>query len=339
MITLVDVAQASGVSASTVSRALTRPELVATTTRAAVVAAVDRLGYVPNNAARALRAGRTQTFGLLVPDLANPYFAAIAKGVARRAEEHHIGVFIVDSDEDEGRESELTRRLAQQTDGVILCSPRSPRPDVDAAEGQPLIVINNHIAGVGSIAVDDIVGVDLAVDHLFDLGHRRIAYIGGPRHAWADSRRREGLRKAVLRRPELGVVQLGPHRPDAQGGEDAADVVAVSGCTAVIAFNDLVAGGLVRRLTTLGIWVPSDLSVVSFDDTPLATMMTPSLTSVRTDLGELGRRATDLLVHLLDRGSTEAAQNPALNLPQLLSPRLTVRESTAPAPAHPSEDL
>jgi LacI family transcriptional regulator len=330
VVTLFDVARTAGVSASTVSRALTRPDKVAVKTRALVESAVDELGYVPNRAASGLRGGRTHTFGLLVPDLANPYFAAVAKGVAERAREHQLGVFVVDSDEDEDDEPELVRRLAHQTDGVVLCSPRAPLRDVEAIAGRPLVLINNRIAGVASVAVDNIGGIDLAVEHLRSLGHRRIAYVGGPEHAWSDDQRRAGLRRVIERRPELEVVLLGPHRPDAEGGLVAAGVVAASGCTAAITYNDLVAVGLVRRLIALGLRVPLDLSVVSFDDTILATMISPTLTSVRTNLRDVGRGATDLLVNLLDTDRGGGEPNPIIDTSLVLPAELVVRESTAP---------
>ena len=328
MVTVRDVARAAGVSISTVSRALSVPDKVATETRDRVTAVAAELGYQPNRAAAGLRAGRTGAVGLLVPDLANPYFAAVAKGVAEGAREHGLGVFVVDSEEDPALEVELLRALAHQTDGVILASPRALEADRSAAGGKPLVVVNQD--GPLAVSTDNAGGVELALEHLHELGHRRVAYVGGPARSWSDAQRRAALDGAG----QLGieVVALGPHRPTVDGGAAAADAVVDSGATAAITFNDVVAVGLVRAVRERGLRVPEDLSVVGFDDTFLAPLVTPALTSVGADLREVGRRATDLLVGRLGAGSANGV--PAASL--LLPATIAVRASTAPV--HPTQE-
>jgi LacI family transcriptional regulator len=328
VVTIRDVAGAVGVSITTVSRALTDPDKVAPETRARVAAAAEALGYTANRAASGLRAGRTNTIGLLVPDLSNPYFAAVAMGIAERARAHGVAVFVTDSQEDPQVEVELLRGLVQQTDGVVLCSPRATVEDRAVIGAKPLVVVNHELPGAQSVAVDDLAGVALTVDHLYSLGHRRIAYVGGPARSWSDTRRRSALATARTRLPRLEVVELGAHAPTVDGGNTAAGVVVASGATAVITFNDLVAVGLVRRVQRLGLRVPHDLSVVGFDDTFLADLVTPALTSVHGDLSEIGRRAADLL--LADLRRPRDAPEPTGRGPVLIPAQLVVRESTAP---------
>ncbi|ACZ29411.1 transcriptional regulator, LacI family [Xylanimonas cellulosilytica DSM 15894] len=325
MVTVRDVARAAGVSISTVSRALSAPEMVAAPTRDRVAAIAAELGYQPNRAAAGLRAGRTGALGLLVPDLANPYFAAVAKGVAERAREHGLGVFVVDSDEDPAVEVEVLRSLAHQTDGVILASPRAVEADREAVGAKPVVVVNQD--GPLAVVTDVAAGVRLALEHLRGLGHRRIAYVGGPATSWSDARRRAALGDA-------DVVALGPHHPTVAGGAAAADAVVASGATAAITFNDVVAVGLVRAVRERGLRVPEDLSVVGCDDTFLAALVTPALTSIGTDLREVGRSATELLVGRLTAapGSGPDDAAPAtITLPGTL----TVRDSTTTAPPTP----
>ncbi|QAY64275.1 LacI family transcriptional regulator [Xylanimonas allomyrinae] len=319
MVTVRDVAREAGVSISTVSRALSVPDKVAVETRERVVSVAAALGYQPNRAAAGLRAGRTGTVGLLVPDLANPYFAAVAKGVTAGAREHALGVFVVDSEEKPEVEAELLRSLAHQTDGVILASPRALDADLPAAGGKPLVVVNQ--GGPLAVGTDNAGGVALALEHLRSLGHQRIAYVGGPAASWSDAQRRAALHAAGGAGVE--VVMLGPFPPTVDGGAGAADDVVASEATAAITFNDVVAVGLVRAVRERGLRVPEDLSVVGFDDTFLAALVTPALTSVGADLREVGRRAIGLLV---GRIGARAGSGAATRV--LLPATLAVREST-----------
>lgn len=321
MVTVHDVARAAGVSIATVSRSLSNPSMVADATRERVTAAAAMLGYEPNRQAAALRAGRAGAIGLMVPDLANPYFAAIAQGVAEAAREQDLGVFVVDSLEDQESEPRLLRRLAAQTDGVILASPRSVEADRAVVGSTPVVVVNQ--AGPRAVVSDFASGVRQSLEHLVALGHRRVVYVGGPAASWADGARRTALaaESRARRADGLEIVLLGAFAPTVDGGEAAVDAVVASSATAVVTYNDVAAVGLIRGLRARGIGVPDDLSVVSFDDTYLAALVTPALTSVSADLRALGRSATRQLV---PQPEAEAAVHPV---------HLVVRDSTA-APRH-----
>ncbi|WP_353050460.1 LacI family DNA-binding transcriptional regulator [Cellulosimicrobium sp. Marseille-Q4280] len=340
VVTVRDVARESGVSISTVSRALAEPERVAPETRDRVVAVATRLGYRPNRAASGLRAGRTGALGLVVPDLENPYFASVTKGVQARARRTGHAVFVVDAGEDPGLETELVEGLRPQTDGLVLCSPRAVEADLEVARDTPVVLVNLRIDGIPAVSSDDAHGVVLAVEHLRALGHRRVAYVGGPERSWSDARRRDGLELAHARFPDVETVAVGSFRPRVEGGRAAADLVVASGASAVLAYNDLVALGLVARLRERGLSVPDDLSVVGFDDTFVATLSSPPLTTVRTDLSLLGARAVDRLVALLD--ARRAARVPATGADSAVGPptgpedelpvELVVRDSTTVPP-------
>lgn len=332
MVTVHDVARAAGVSISTVSRALASPERVAAQTRDRVTRIAGELGYRPNRAASGLRMGRTHAIGLLVPDLENPYFASVTKGVQARARAEGYEVFVADSDEEADAEPELIGALAARTDGVIVASPRSRDVELCAALiGVPAVLANRELprAGPGAgaqevpfVAGDDADGVAQVLGHLHALGHRAVGVAGGPASSWSGRRRVAGL-VAAAGHWSVRLVELGSFRPYFAGGVQAADHALASGVTAVVAFNDLMALGVLDRLRHRGVDVPGEMSVVGFDDVPLATLVSPALTTIRTPLARLGRRAVDLLLVRLRGGTPASTQLPV---------ELAVRGSSGPAP-------
>lgn len=324
--TIRDVARAAGVSPSTVSRALSMSELVSAETRERVRHAAARLDYQPNRAARGLITGRTGNLGLIVPDLANPFFPSIVKGIQARARQLDYAVFLADSDEDTDAEPRLVRALAKQVDGMVLCSPRMSETDLLSISGATtLVLVNRRVGDHPAVTLDNAGGMRQAVAHLQALRHVRIAWVGGPRDSWSNRERRRALRLATAA-AEMELVDVGNFAPQFEGGVAAADLVLASGVTAVIAYNDLVALGLISRMRTRGVTVPAEISVVGTDDIPLSGMSSPALTTVALPKEQSGRHAVDLLIALLE--GTDGGAPPRRELPT----QLLVRASTGVAP-------
>lgn len=326
MVTLRDVARAAGVSPATASRALGNPDLVAVSTRERVLRTARELGYRANQAARALATGNSGMIGLVLPDIESPFFASIAKGVDARARELGSAVLIADTEEDAALEFEIAARVQERVEGVILCSPRMSRANLEElASLGPVVLVNREAAGLPSVSFDTPSGVREALALLHGLGHRSVGYVGGPRSAWSDAERRSTLDGVTGPETDgLEVVDLGHHRPVFSSGAAAADAATAAGATAVLCYNDLIALGVVRRLQRRGIRVPEDISVVGFDDIPFASLAAPALTTVAVPWAPAGRAAVDLL---LGTGRPQAPQHSRLAV------ELVIRDSTAAGPA------
>ncbi len=320
-----DVARAAGVSVATVSRTLTRPDAVAPATRDKVLATARAMGYRPNAAARSLITGRTGNIGLIVPDLENPFFASVTKGVQMRARAAGYAVFIADSDEDPSLEPDLARNLAKQVDGLVLCSPRTPEPVLaQLATECTLVLVNRRCGDIPSVTVDNREGVRQSLVHLRALGHRRIAYVGGPATSWSNRQRLAAFLELGGADDDLEVVDLGFFRPYVSGGVAAGDLVIHSGATAVLAYNDVVAFGLLERFRQRGVRVPDDISVIGTDNIPVSALTSPALTSVGLPLVDSGRAGVDLLLGLVRDPSAPPVHHHDLSV------QLVVRGSTAP---------
>ena len=328
--TIGDVAMAAGVSTSTVSRSFSNPELIRPETRVRVLEAARRLEYVPNRQARSLATGTTGNFGLVVPDVMNPFFPPFIKAAQARARDNDRDLFLADSDEDPAVESLLLRRLAQRVDGLLLCSSRVPDSFLlELADEMPVVLFNRAVDGIASVIFDVGDGMRQALGHLASLGHQRIGYAGGPAHSWSDKRRRDALDGAA---DSLGVsiVDLGQHVPTWEAGIQAADAVLAASVSAVVVFDDTMAIGVISRLRARGVRVPEDISVVGHDNIAMASMYPPSLTTIEVKCATAGRAATDLLLGMPPRGTTArvGATAPA---PSVLPVQLLIRESTGPA--------
>jgi LacI family transcriptional regulator len=335
-VTIRDVARAAGVSISTVSRALSAPDQVAEDTRQRVQDAARTMNYRPNRAARGLITGRTGSIGLVVPDLENPFFGSICKGVQARARSMGYAVFIGDTDEDQVVEAEVIRSLLKQVDGLVLCSARGSDDALERfAQEKQLVLVNRRVGDLPSLSFDNGGGVRAVLRHLVALGHRRIAYAAGPSTSWSDGRRADAFRAFSAESADLELVELGNFPPVFAGGVQAGDLAIASGATAVMAFNDLMAVGVLDRLRQRGVRVPHDVSVTGFDDVPISGLASPTLTTVSFPRVQMGRASVDLLIdEVLGNADNAANANPIREMPVAL----VVRESTgvvAPALAPP----
>ncbi|MFF0374164.1 LacI family DNA-binding transcriptional regulator [Actinoplanes missouriensis] len=323
--TIKDVARLAGVSQSSVCRALAKPEQVRPETRERVERAARDLGYYPNRAARGLITGRTANIGVVLPDLANPFFPSVVKAIQTQARLFDYAVFLSDTDEDPAVETSLIRALAKQVDGFLLCSPRAGDEELRACDRElqtPIVVLNRRVSPFPSVTADSADGMRQAVGHLHALGHRRIAYVAGPRTSWSNRDRLRGLRSATSSY-DMDLIEAGNVAPTVDGGAAVADLVAASPATAVIAYNDLVALGLLNRFRAREIAVPGRISVVGFDDILLAGLVTPALTTVAIAKEQIGRAGVELLLDLLGGRSPVNKRTPT---------QLIVRASTGPVP-------
>ncbi|MCF6472464.1 LacI family transcriptional regulator [Nonomuraea sp. MG754425] len=315
--TIKDVARACGVHVSTVSRTFSAPHLVNPATRSRVLAAADDLGYRPNRAARALTTGRTYNMGLIVADISNPFFPPLIKAAQAQARGRDYHVFVADTDEDPRVEEELIRTLTKQVDGVLLCSPRLSNKMIERlAEDVPFVVVNRRIKGMPAVLMNVAQGAKLALDHLAGLGHRRIALVSGPIGSWTSNE----MQGVAAEATGLDLVFFGPNQPTETGGLAVAPEVAACGATAVLAYNDLVALGLVEGLSAMEIGVPDQISVIGFDDILPGRLNRPKLTTVAMPAVQAGRMAVDLLLQSGGEGATVT-----------LDTALIVRESTGRA--------
>lgn len=305
--TINQVAAAAGVSKSTVSRAFSRPEMITPETVARVMRVASRLGYVPNHSARALSTGRAGTVALVVPDIANPFFPPVIRGAQAAADQAGFSLLLGDSDEDPTREDVLAGKFGAQTEGIVLASSRMTDERIRAhAKRRPVVLINRDVDGLPRVLIDTASSIRAAVEQLAELGHRRLVYISGPASSWSNAERRRAVRSAG-RRLGLKVTAVPAHRSTYDAGVQRVGAILESGATAVIAFDDLLAQGILAGLATRGIDVPGQISVVGCDDVLAATMF-PPLTTVSANGGQAGRAAVELLLATIDGAAGDARQ-------------------------------
>jgi LacI family transcriptional regulator len=311
--TLIDVARRAGVSKSTVSNVIRGASLVAEPTRLKVERAIADMGYHPNAIARALKARSSSALGIVVPDLANPFYAELAVSVERAASAIGFAVLTAHTECAPKTEEEAGRALIERrVDGVIIAG-------VSLGSSLPGMLLDREIPVVlasfgepedrrlGVIDHDDAVAMEAIVDHLYGLGHRRVAFVSQHLREYGGERRRVGFTNALARRG-LTLVELD------------------DGATAVVAHNDMLAIATIDRLERRGLRVPQDVSVVGYDDIPLAAHSRVRLTTVRSDAVEMGRRAVQMAVDA-------ARENRHVALREMQSNPLVVRSTTDRPPA------
>jgi DNA-binding LacI/PurR family transcriptional regulator len=327
--TIAEVAARAGVSTATVSRVLSGAANALPATRDRVMAAARELDYRPSAIARALKRRETRILGLLVTDIGNPFYPAVARAVEAAADERGYGIVLANGGDDPEREiRHLELLLERRVDGLIVASSRVTRRHAARLRRLPIpIVLVNTTAGAGLPAVltANRRGGAMAARHLVELGHRRIGYVSAPPEHPAVRLRQRGVAD-TLPAGAFPIVVMGDGGVD--GGEAAISTLLREGATGIVGFNDLTAIGALRGLRRAGAAVPGDVSVVGFDDIEMASWTDPPLTTVRQPTEELGRWAVARLVDVL-RGSAPGGER------LLLEPELVVRGSTGPPRGSP----
>lgn len=327
-----DVAERANVSLGTVSNVLNRPDRVSAGTRERVQRAMTELGFVLNESARQLRMGRSNTFAYVMLDATNPFFTDVARGIELAAEKADLSLFLCNSDGRDARERAHLAHLQQQrVDGILITpvDPEEPGLGQIARQGTPLVIVDraNTTGQFCSVTVDDHLGGRIAIEHLVDRGHTRVAYVGGPssigqvrdrlegaKAAWADA----GLPEADLIHVETETLSVEEGRV---AGERLAGLPKRTRPSAVFCANDLIALGLLQQVVSTGQRVPEDLAIVGYDDIAFAAGAAVPLTSVRQPRQALGTMAAELLI--------DEVNNPEHRHQQVeFTPELIARTST-----------
>ncbi|HEY3728609.1 MAG TPA: LacI family DNA-binding transcriptional regulator [Solirubrobacteraceae bacterium] len=335
-VTIRDVARLAEVHPGTVSRALNEQTraLVNQETAQRVLRAAEQLGYRPNPIARGLKTNRSFTVGVLIPDLTNPLFPPIVRGIEDRLDEAGYTALIVNTDNDVDRErSQMEAMRARQVDGFIAATARL---DVEllaeaAAGGAPVVLVNRSLenASVPAVTVDDRRGIGLAVDHVTDLGHRRVGHVAGPQNVSTGHLRHLGFLEAMERQllpAPAARITFAAAFVEGDGARACNELLdQASEITAIVAANDRLAIGCYDALEARGLRCPDDISIVGFNDMPFVDRLRPPLTSVRVPQREIGTVAANLLIRQLSDGSRRHQEI-------LLEPTLVVRSSTVAPP-------
>ncbi|MQA77776.1 MAG: substrate-binding domain-containing protein [Streptosporangiales bacterium] len=326
-----EVAARAGVSVGTVSNVLNRPDLVTPSTRERVQSAISDLGFVRNESARQLRLGRSRTIGLVVLDVANPFFTDVARGAEDAANEAGVAVILCNSDESPRKEAAYLDVLEEQRVRGVLISPvRGLRSRVAQLRerGIPVVLVDRRASRRDqcSVSVDDVLGGDIAVTHLLEQGHERIGYICGPFTIRQDRDRHIGALRALDRagrKPADLVVLEGGGLNVASGREQTRCLLDLPDPPrAVFCANDLLALGALQEAVRGGVRVPDDLAIVGYDDIEFAAAAAVPLTSVRQPRHELGATAARLLIEEADQPDDHVHQR------LVFEPSLVVRESS-----------
>ena len=330
--TVKEVADRAGVSAGTVSNVLNRPEVVSEETRLRVLQAIDELGFVRNGSARALRVGRSRTIGMLVLDVGNPFFTDVARGADDVVGRQGSILTLVDLADDAVRQRRTLDQLEEHRVQGVLITPvdgEDPRLDELAARGVPVVLVDRRSGDPYrcSVAVDDVLGGQLAAQHLLEQGHESIAFVGGPIHLRQVADRRQGAASAVQRAgaaAELTTFETPSPtiRSGLEAGRSIAAIAPERRPTAVFCANDLLALGVLQAFTSAGLRVPDDIAIIGYDDIDFAAGAAVPLSSVRQPREELGRTAAELLFdELRDPHGHRHRQ-------VVFQPELVVRESS-----------
>jgi LacI family transcriptional regulator len=329
-----DVAALAGVSLGTVSNVVNSPALVSEQTRERVNTAIAKLGWVPNESARQLRAGRSRAIGMVVMDIANPFFTDLVLGAEDYVLERGYTVQVSNSAQHPGRERSHLQLLEQQRVGGVLLAPIRDLDDQVAQlrqRGIPVVILDraSETTDLCSVSVDDVEGGRLAVQHLIDQGHTHIALVGGPGDLQQVRERRMGAEIARSGHGSVQLLTISTPNLDTESGVAAAFELAMFSPaerpTAVFTANDLLAIGVLQGFVTQGLRVPDDVAIIGYDDISFAASAAVPLSSIRQPRQALGRRAAELLFDEI-----ETSNNGVRHEHQTVrfSPELIVRRSS-----------
>ena len=322
--TIYEVAEAAGVSPSTVSRTFSRPGRVSVRTADHVRAVAARLGYRTTGVFRPIHPVKSKIIGIAISDLTNPFYFGILRGAERAAGRAGYTLLLLDTQESDVIERENLNRVIPLVSGLVIASTRTSDTVLrSVSKSTPVVVLNRHVGGLACVVPDSQRGIRRAVEHLASLGHRHLFYLAGPDTAWANGTRWLAVREAAY---ELRIHEhrIGPNPPTVEAGHSAAAQVLRRGAKAVICYNDMMAMGLMRGLAAMGQRVPDDVSVIGFDNNFAADLVTPGLTTVAAPLSTIGETAIRQVLSMIG-GAT-----PRGVVPTVVPVRLVVRGSTAP---------
>lgn len=320
--TIYDVAKAAGVAASTVSRAFARPGRVNADTAAKVFAAARELGY-RTASLPGLTTSRSRTLALVVTDITNPFYAEIIRGAHEAAVDLGYTVRLAHTQEDPHIERAWIEHELSTVEGVVLASSRMSDSTIRTlAKQKPVVVLNRRLPEVPCLLIDNARGMRRAMEHMGELGHTSVTYVSGPEASWTDGVRWQALREAGF---ELGmkIRRVGPtQKPTIDAGFGRVREIMAQPTTAVIAYNDVLAIGVIKGLRRLGVGVPEDVSVIGVDNILLAEVVEPELTTVASPLRAQGQTAVRNLIAMIN-GAVSTGE------PLLMPATLVVRRSTA----------
>ncbi len=327
-VTIKDVAREAAVSVATVSRALNGHDSVTRATREHVGAIAKRLRYVPHAAARSLITRRTETLGVVLPDLYGEFFSELIRGIDVAAREHGLHLLVSSSHGSASETGAALRALSGRVDGILIMSPHAATTHLadDLPTSTPVVLMNTRSHGNDylSLAIDNHGGAWKMVEHLVDVGFRRIALIGGPTDNFDAQERLRGYREALAHFVAGSAAQVLEGDFSEESGHAAGvEIAAMSPRPdAVFAANDMMAVGCLRALRDAGLRVPRDIALAGFDDIPIARFVAPGLTTMRVNIAELGAAAARALIASIGDPNSAATH-------QILAPELVVRDSTS----------
>lgn len=322
-ITIRDVANAAGVHPSTVSRVINGNSNISQKTVKKVLSIIKELNYTPNALARGLKTSKLQTFGMLIPDIANPFFAGLARGVEDAANEHGYNVILCNTDYSLEKELRYLRLLEERrVEGLILANAKFRYKSIMELEkrGFPYMLLSRNIKGLqkNSISIDNIAGGFLATEHLIRLGHRKIGHITGIYNTTADMDRIKGFKQALqYHKIPFNKQYVGKGDFKNKGGYQVMNnfLKLVDPPTAIFTANDLLAVGAIEAIREKGYDVPHDFSIVGFDDIRLASYLSPPLTTIRQPMLEMGYLA---IIKLLERIENQVNHENIFIKPELI---------------------